>query len=290
MNNKTIGICAYNIHQGGGKNVLIAFLNSTDNLKKYTCFIDSRLNIQFSKYQHINFIKIRPTLISRISFEFKAAKISRLFSEFYFLGNLPPLRKLNSVVILFLQNRLLLLPVPITFNNFKLRIKLNIEKAWFHLFKKNVTSFQVQTESMKNALALQSQNKKIEIRNYINTDELLFYFDKFKKENQSKKKNTFICITSLEPHKNLKNLFDALRLLPLSKLSKIELIITIKEESYIKRKFNVDNLKVTFLQTADRETLLRYLFTSEYLLFPSFCESLGLPLIESKVFVTKTFT
>lgn len=279
---RKICVSAYNIHQGGGKVILLAFLkekiSENYNLK---CFIDERLSINFEEFKDVIFIKVKPNLISRINAEYGFKKISSEFDIFYFLGNLPPLFKLKCKVVLFLQNRLIISKPYINKLSIKTILRSVLEITWFKLFLKHIDTVEVQTPSMKKAFLKNSPTAKVKIHNYIDYDELTFFKRKFESLHLQKEKNSFIYVASIDPHKNIQNLILAFAMLKLS-VNDYCLYLTINKNSNLIKVAHNLNVNVKCLETTDRESVLKQVYCSEYLIFPSLIESLGLPMIEAK--------
>lgn len=282
---KRICISAYNIHQGGGKVVLLAFLkekSSEGNL--LTCYIDERLEIDFEKFKNVNFIKIRPSLSHRILTEYHY-KQSIYFDVFYFLGNLPPLFKLNCHVVLFLQNRLIISRPYLNRLSIKAIMRSMMEVTWFNIFIKNVDLVEVQTMSMKKVMQARFSAKKVEIHNYLDLDELYMARKSFEELGLVKEKKSFVYITSLDTHKNIYRLICAFAKLKDNNNYSLYINIDDKNKYYaLSKKLNV-NLKC--IKSTKREDILKQIYCSEYMIFPSLIESLGLPLIEAKIMGTK---
>lgn len=283
---RKICISAYNIHQGGGKVVLLAFLKEkiAEN-NKLTCFIDERLIIDFDEYKSITFIKVKPTLKGRLLTEYKYKGISKNFDIFYFLGNLPPLFKLNCRVVLFLQNRLMISWPFVSTLSIKTIIRSAIETAWFRLFLENINVIEVQTASMKKMLLLTFPSKEVHIHNYIDYDELKSLKKKFDELKLTKEKNSFVYVTSTNPHKNLHRLIIAFA--NIGQTAKYCLYLTIDEKSKYVDLAKKHMVHIKCIESTEREDVLKQVYCSEYLIFPSLIESLGLPLIEAEYMGTK---
>lgn len=282
-----ICVSAYNIHQGGGKVTLLAFLKEmgADN-NQITCFIDERLVIDFEKYKNINFVKVKPKLRYRIFTEYNYQSMSSQFDKFYFLGNLPPIFKLKCKVVLFLQNRLIISKPYINTLSLKTILRSVLEITWFHLNLKNTDLIEVQTPSMKKALSKISPTINVQIHNYIDLDELVSFKNKFENQKLTKEKNSFIYVASMDPHKNTEKLIRAFALLDID-FSDYCLLLTLDKNNSYARLARELKVNVRYLESSDREFVLKKIYCSEYLIFPSLVESLGLPLIEAEHMGTK---
>lgn len=282
---RKICISAYNIHQGGGRTVLLAFLkNFLSGNDEVTCYIDKRLQIDFKNFKNINFVEISPSIVDRLKAEFFYKKHASQYDAIYFFGNLPPIFKLKSQVILFLQNRLMLTSSLNTLFPLRSFAKKIIEKIWFMFFMKNVDVVEVQTPTMRQEFHKLFPSKKVVIENYIDLAELAEFKNKFITMNLPKEKNSFVYICSLEKHKNIKNL-----LLAFAQLSpdSYRLYINLHKGDALYSLAKELNVSIYLIPSIDRETILRSIYCSEFLIYPSLIESLGLPLIEARELGTK---
>lgn len=283
---KKIYVSAYNIHQGGGRVVLEAFLKEKQAQHNFlTCFIDERLELDFNKYPSVSFEKVKPSITERISAELHFRKISQQADTFYFLGNLPPIFKLNCKVILFLQNRLLVDKPFINTLSPRTIIRSILELLWFNAFFNNANTIEVQTSSMHNAVKRKYPFSKVEIHSYVDLQILEEFKKKFTNEGLAKESNSFVYIASQDPHKNLRRLILAFARIKTKK--NYNLYINLSQDSkYVALAKNL-NVRLKCINSSDREQLLKYIYISEYLIYPSLTESLGMPLIEAKNLNTK---
>ena len=275
---KKIFINACNCHQGGGKTLLDAFISGIENQNYYYIFyIDTRYNPSNIYNQNITFKKI--SILKRLLVSFMIKKQAKKNDIIIFFGNLPPLLKFKNLnVILLLSNRFYV--DRISFKGFDFRdiIKIKLEKLYFNLFKTNVNEFIVQTNTMKNLLQNSlSNNYKIQVlpfeNSFMREDEIFF-----------KKKNTFIYVASLIPYKNHKKLLHAWNKLNNAGIS-VKLYLTIDQHNdikdWIKMFINENKLNVILLENISRSELMNIYKSCEYLIFPSYFEAYGLPLIEA---------
>lgn len=249
-----------------------------------TCYVDSRLQIDFELFKNIKFIKIDPSLIDRLGAEVQYKKFADKFDTFYFLGNLPPLFRLKANVILFVQNRLLISPFLPALFPLKAFLRKWFEILWFNFFMKNVNQVEVQTVTMKKDFSKRFPFKIVTIENYLDLDELKSYRNKFIEQNLIKEKNTFVTICSIEQHKNIKRLILAFAKIP---SVSYQLLINLEENSSLYQMAKDLKLSIRLITSSDRESILKAIYTSEFLIHPSLIESLGLPLIEAQEMGTK---
>ena len=98
-------IYAPNIHTGGGIELLKLLINEFDS--QFDLNIDFRSsNIDDLKSVNVNYINAN--IFSRLFAEWKLKKQSSRYDVILCFSNLPPLLKLDSKVVLFLQNKLLI--------------------------------------------------------------------------------------------------------------------------------------------------------------------------------------
>lgn len=282
-----IAVSAYNIHQGGGKVVLEAFLKEMTELgHEVTCYVDERLEINFNKYGSVTFFRIKPKIIKRLQAELLFKKIAKNFERIYFLGNLPPLFKLDTEVNLFLQNRLLVTKPFISTGTLKTFLRSLLEFFWFRANLRHVDFLEVQTSSMKKATISIFPSEKTRIRNYVNYFELEEFRRKFQAMGLKKIPNSFVYIASPHPHKNIKRLIIAFSKIHSEKTQySLHINLPEKDKSFLLSQEKKVNL--IRIDSSEREDILKKIYTAEYLIFPSLIESLGLPLIEAEALGTK---
>ena len=167
-------------------------------------------------------------------------------------------------------------------------------KLWFYryIYKvlltrsiNNAEKIIVQTEWMKNAVRqlLRNNRATIDVRRPV----LNLSFDKY--ENNNVVKNDlvrFFYPSSPVIYKNHRLIFEALREIDVHLLKSCQFIFTLEgnENVWIKKINNLakkKNLDVVFIGKLNKEEMLSY-YKSSILIFPSFIETFGLPLLEAK--------
>ena len=282
---KNIYICAPNIRHGGGLSLLEMIIKAAQSLD---FSIGGNLNSSLKKNED---------LIDResMSFEFTDSGLSNyLFPLLHtkknidlenqiilFFGNLPPIYKMKGRSFLYIHSKLLLEPVFRYKLNIKTRIRLIFEKLFIFLFYKNVDLIVVQTPSM-----MQLSRDIFKKRETICLP--FFDYDKGVYNHNGIKQLDFFYPSYGYTYKNHKNLLQAFTLLSernifpsiaLALDTKIdtELINFITEES---EKYN---LKIELVLDKNFEQMKDYYNSCKALVWPSFTESLGMPLIEASV-------
>jgi glycosyltransferase involved in cell wall biosynthesis len=277
-NNKSIFINASNCHQGGGKTLLDSFISGIENSNNnYYIYIDSRYNP--AKKSSINIKFIRITVWERLFISYRIKKHAINDDLVIYFGNLPPMLKLNKIkVILLLSNRFYVDKISFKGFSFRDMIKIKLEKLYFNLYKSNVNEFIVQTTTMKNLLQQNIKNSKVILtlpfeNSFINNDFTV-----------EKEPNTFIYVASLLPYKNHKRLIQAWINLNKEGVSP-KLFLTIDQNNEIENwiKFNIIkyNLNVILLERISRSELMNIYRKCEFLIYPSYFEAYGLPLVEA---------
>jgi glycosyltransferase involved in cell wall biosynthesis len=275
---KSIIINASNCHQGGGKTLLDAFINGiTYSEDRFIIFIDSRYIPPIIENINITYKKIN--IFSRPFVSYLIKKIAKPNDLLIYFGNLPPILKFDKQhVILLLSNRFYI--DSISFQGFRYKdiLKLKLEKLYFRMFIYNVNEFIVQTNTMKNLLHknifIKAKVRVLPFDNTITSDNL----------NLNKEPNSFIYVASLMPYKNHRKLIEAWNKLKVSGIS-IKLYLTIDQDNnikkWIKKYISNNNLNIILLENISRSELIKIYENCEYLIYPSYFEAYGLPLIEA---------
>lgn len=270
-------INAHNVHSGGALVLLKKFINST-SLNKYSkiiLVIDDRCNLEESLPEKVFIRRIRPNIISRFLNEMS---MSRFSGPIFSFGNLPPLFAKSQNIFVFLHNSLYFEQHLIKLFPIKTRLRINFEVLLFKMTCRSVFRFLVQTPHMKCKLEKLSVNpRKILVAPFA---DLTGYHKK------TKSNNTFIYVSSGDAHKNLRNLINAWMLLSDEGIFP-KLYLTISDKVYpdvtkwideltLRNKLNIINLGV--ITSLEIDQIYQ---AGSALIFPSFTESLGLPLIEA---------
>ena len=129
---------ASNMHIGGGKTIILDFISAAEKFPKinFVIFVDERLKLKNNIKNNIKIIKIKFFLRLFISLylRFKIVNTDCVIS----LGNIPPLLNLNCYSILFMGNRFIIDTISTRRFGLKARLRINIERILFFLFKSNV--------------------------------------------------------------------------------------------------------------------------------------------------------
>ncbi|NVK33293.1 MAG: glycosyltransferase [Rhodobacteraceae bacterium] len=277
-------IQASNIHQGGGRVLLLGLLENVPPDLPCTVFLDQRMPIPEGLSTHINIKQIRPTILARLNVEFKLSRQVTAKDYVICFGNLPPLLEVAGTVTLFLQNRYLVDPdAPLGALPWKARLRLRIEKRWLKLKQNKASSVIVQTRTMRR-LAEGTLRRSVECAMFVPE---MMALPENSTEDTTSRKFDFLYVASGEAHKNHQNLISAWKLLAgdglfpslvltLNPEKEATLVAQINEAS-VSHKLNIHNLG-----QRPHEALFKLYREAGALIYPSCFESLGLPLLEAR--------
>ena len=301
-------INAINLHNGGGKTYLYllhSYLENNDNL----LILDYRF-----KKNHIHFKKAKviflkkgllrnfKIFIIRCFFYFRYYSTNKKnntnlekFVEIYLNGIPPFIRFENSQIYLFIQNKLLfdnLIPIFKNLDFLKLKFYLLIQKSLQTLFLRDSDLIIVQTNSMFELVSKYLKNKII-FQEEVWGDFDLKIFDNLKKSLNKPDKDLinnikdislnnilFFFPASCYKHKNHPKLIEAFNILRKKSSFPFKLLLTLNRDE-LKNLKRFDSNYIIYLGNLDYHNLINVYKYIDYLVYPSFSESFGLPLIEA---------
>jgi len=277
MNKSQILIDCVYLNSEGGKKILEIILNNLESRLsfKHSFLFDDRIDkniLRILRSNEINLIK--PSEIERR--RFYIANKSK-FKKVVCLANVPPPINLESNVLIYFHNELLLKPTKS--GSFKSMLILLVKKIYIKY--KNVARYRwiVQTKFMKDGLSFFLGIKKNKIEIFPIFQELL------PQTAVNKSKRSFLYVCSSARHKNLNRLIKAFNLIENSKYFDLHLHLTIADNKYFINNVFAKNtnhrLKIINHGIVNQPKLSSLYHKSEFLIFPSLIESFGLPLIES---------
>ena len=274
---------ASNIHVGGGAVLLNDFIRATKLFEDtdFIIYVDPRFNIPKVFKDNIFFFKIRKIL--RWTVTQKIEKQTEKNDIDIYLTNLPPIINHKCKTILYLQNRFIVDSFSLSGFSIKTSLRINIERLLFRLSNENTNYIIVQSESMYSILKKKGiDENKIRIIAYKNKEDITKSIDP--KTNFIQLKNSFLYVSSDDPHKNHKKLIEAWCLLSNDSIYP-KLIITININTDLHRFVmkNVEKYKldVEIKPRLKRREIIDLYSQSPSLIYPSLLESYGLPLIEA---------
>jgi glycosyltransferase involved in cell wall biosynthesis len=284
---KRFFIHATNLHQGGGKALLIAIINALPNNVEIFINLDTRMEVAGQIPNNIHLKYFKPSVFDRFKSELWLLRHVKHNDVTLCFGNLPPIFKLLGSVNVFLQNRYLVDNVSLSQFKAKTRLRLLIERFWFVLFMGNVDSFIVQTPSMQKLLVSRVKDKTpIRILPFVAKPNN-YLRKNLNSETKAKSTSNFIYVASGEPHKNHKRLVAAWCLLAEENLFP-SLRLTIDQLSFndlcnwIDDQVTHCKLNITNEGSLSHDDVIRLYGSSSAMIYPSTFESFGIPLIEAR--------
>jgi len=273
-------IYAPNVHQGGGKTLLLPILSVLKDRKNILFILDERLQLHDSFIFSGKVMKARPTLASRLLLECHLWYLVKAETNLLCMGSLPPLWARSNHIVVFVQNRYLVEDVSLSGFSLPVRLRIRIERWWLKARAARVAHFIVQTQTMRGLL----RNKL-----WRDTD-ILPYFSFPEVENQKssiiEKKYDFLYVASGEPHKNRRCLIESwIILAQRGEFPSLCLILDAKKFpdlcTWINDKRLQHSLQVEILGKTTHQDIQQLYYGAKALIYPSFFESFGLPLLEA---------
>ena len=269
-------IHAPNVHQGGGRVLLLSLLGA---VKDGACrlIIDTRFDLP-DNLSHRVAMRTPSSISGRLAAEWKLRCMARPEDVVICFGNLPPLFRVSATVVVFVQNFYLVSRQSLKGFGWQTRFRIALERMWLRSCLANAEKMIVQTPSMASA-----------VKSTLGLDALVMPFAPAfpsTRETGGNRKTDFIYVASGEPHKNHRNLIEAWKLLADEGL-KPSLSLTLETrnedalQSWITKMVMENGLNIENLGRLSQEHLYETLRNAEALIYPSFFESLGLPLLEA---------
>lgn len=278
-------IDATRIKSFGGLRVISDLLSTKISGNDVSVFLtDSQKFSNEMPYKKYDFVKIRSNFLSYIYLNFKFLSLVKKEDRFLTINNIPPLVRLNCKTYCLIHN-IHILKTPANLNFFQF-LRLKLLRSLLKIFKKNVDIFVVQSETMKRLL-----QSKLKIEKNIDNICVFPFIDKKQYETNyslsSPKKWDFIYIADLSNHKNHKNLFEAWKILSEDGIyPTLCITIDIANEKYLNNLdsfINKYSLKISNAGSLTFSQVNDHYRSSHALIFPSFSESFGLPLVEASI-------
>jgi glycosyltransferase involved in cell wall biosynthesis len=275
-------IYAINVHRGGGAVLLLDLLRAIPSEVEAIVYLDTRMSLPIKMSNHCKFVRVKPTLLSRLAAECRLAMMVQSGDRVLCFGNLPPLIRLRGDTVVFLQNRYLLdSAAPLSALPLKTTLRIRIERSWLIFRRFNASRYIVQTASMKR-LAIAKLHRPVSCVPFvpfsspspISADTLKKQFD-------------FLYVASGEAHKNHQTLILAWRVLADEGLFP-SLALTLSPQdapvlcALVDQEVSSRGLRIYNLGALPYERISVAYGNSKALIYPSVFESFGLPLLEAK--------
>lgn len=278
-------IHAPNVHQGGGKTLLLPLLEAAHKQCSTVALLDQRLEVPENLSRVVTIIRVEPTLTGRLLGEWRLRKLAGHDDRVLCFGNLPPLFKIKGRVTVFLQNRYLADQSPLDGFPTRVRWRLKAERLWVRHCRTHANSFIVQTSSMQQ-LATSVLGAAVEVMALL--PELSGYQRRKPRGDQARATTyDFLYVATGEPHKNHANLLEAWKILAADGLYP-SLCLTIPEFAYpdlvrlIEQAQRDHKLNISNLTVASPSEMRGLYNQAQAMIYPSVLESFGLPLIEAR--------
>lgn len=279
-------IHAPNVHRGGGKTLLLGLLQALDPSEKCLVLADQRFAAPLLP-KNIEIIRFPPTFTGRISAERSLKTRAQPADVVLCLGNLPPLFRLQARrTVLFLQNRYLLDAMDTVAFAPGVRLRIAIERLWLRSRIGNAQQTVVQSPSMAET-----------VRRCLGIDPAIAPFaaagsgripQTAEIRTPDRAADVFLYVASGEPHKNHRRLVEAWALLAMADIRPL-LQLTLSPAHHPELTAWIDahsrrfGLRIENAGEVGPEHLSRLYNGAAALVYPSFAESLGLPLLEARV-------
>jgi glycosyltransferase involved in cell wall biosynthesis len=283
---RRVFIHANNIHQGGGRELLLALLKAVSAKLDWVVTLDARLTPLKDSLGEDRIKWVARSALSRLHSEWWISRHVQQEDVLLCFGNLPPLFRSRGRVIVFVQNRYLVEPIGLHGHPFAVRLRIRIERWWLVSRIKNVDLFVVQTPTMKSCLQLRiASGKAVSVFPFVGANE--GYTRIAPARTASVFKYDFLYVASGEPHKNHRNLIEAWCLLAQAGAFP-SLCLTVDENAFpevcrlLQDKKSEFGLKMENLGAVPHPQIQLLYGQAQALIFTSAFESLGLPLIEAR--------
>ncbi len=274
---------APNIHIGGGFERLKSLLTSFDEDSGVQFVLDRRIINRLDISSLKNIYWVRPDPISRFKAELFIRRLKYKHDKIFCFHGLPPMFYKGGKIIVFLQNRLYITGFSVAGYNFKTALRLTFERLMFYVLRAKVTEFIVQSNSMKAQTELNLKG----LKSILVT--VLPFIDQSSKcltTGTLEKKYDFTYIADGSAHKNHRALFIAWRLLA-EKGYFPTLLVTLSDENtqliQMIAQLNSDyGCNIKNIGYVEKDIIYKLYQQTSALIYPSFVESFGMPLIEAK--------
>ena len=277
---RKIEVFAPNISHGGGKILLEQLLDALINLNLLKkAYVSYNLYNHAQKYDIDLFKFYKSNIIHRLYSQYEIHNSVEVNRKIIFFGNWPPFMKVNGTSILYLHNKLLLTDNSKLGLSKLLKIKLSLHKKIIKLFKHNLNVIYVQTREMKELADFVLNPVKVELKPFVSPKVL---------NQKNKKEYDFIYSSYGYAYKNHGLLLKAWVLLAKENIfpslfltldSKMDNVLIDRIEN-LKKSFD---LKIDIGKDLKNDDVYNVYAKSNALIWPSFIESFGLPLIEAAV-------
>lgn len=276
---------ATNVHQGGGKSLLVALLAAIPPKVQALAQLDSRLNISQALTENLMVRYVKPSIKDRLQAELWLSLNARTQDIILCFGNLPPLLNVRGHVVVFVQNRYLIDKIKLHGLPPRVKVRISLERLWLSAKMRNVHELIVQTPSMKRLLGARS-SASVTILPFMESHED-YARELPPSEMLQAKEFDFFYVASGESHKNHRRLIEAWCLLADEGFNP-SLKLTLDRGKFpelcdwIERLAGQYRLNLENLENLPHKEIIELYARARALIYPSTFESFGLPLIEAR--------
>jgi glycosyltransferase involved in cell wall biosynthesis len=281
---------APSVNVGGGLVLLQALLSHRPDYFSCLAILDSRSRQNLTVPVGIDVVWVDPTIFDRITAEIRLRRVSRSSDVILCFNGLPPLLRNSSQVYVYLHNRLHFERSMTLIRLFRRRIRVALRlvaERWLLIAGlPSVTGFFVQTESMATCVRQLLSKRTATTPVWIAPFSAPVSRDAVVDHGAFKTEYDFVYVADEMPHKNHETLLKAWLLLADEGLFP-SLLLTIdlrrpEVRCIIESHRLGAQLKITSRRNVSRKKIPELFMTSRALIYPSFLESFGLPLIEAE--------
>lgn len=265
--------------------LLTSILATIDPTARVSAILDARFQPTNQCLSLWHTERVKPSILGRLRAEWSLYRLAQPEGVVLCFGNLPPLLKLSSRVVVFVHNRYLLERRGLSGFAPRVRVRIWLEQLWFRWGIRWTDEVVVQTPSMAK-LAEMNFGLRARILPFVADPESYQRKRNVDVEGTSKH-GGFIYVATAEPHKGHKTLIEAWCLLAQENVRPI-LRLTVDSQnapelvSWIETKKTTYQLNIEITGNITRDKLKELYRKSSALVYPSAFESFGLPLIEAR--------
>ncbi len=285
---------APNVYIGGGKLLLIRAIKELSIRSTLVAILNSHLKIEVESLalEGIKIHWIDGSLLNYVAAEMLLNKISNINSRILCFHGLPPILCKSKNIFIYAQNKLLFESQNLLKTPYRLATIIYIQKIIFILFSKRVKVIFVQTKTMKSAVQNYLKKGLTPLKSKNLPKVLLAPFISFSpadrlQSSEKVKKYDFIYPSTVQPHKNHAKLIEAWKMLASDNIfPSLAIPLTRPDNNldYLVSRTNEEcGTKICIINGLGHEECLLAIQSSTALVYPSLCESFGLPLIEGSV-------
>ncbi|MFN3721013.1 MAG: glycosyltransferase [Rhizobium rhizophilum] len=274
-------IFAPNVRAGGGLVLLRALLEAAADGGAVCAFLDPRSASHLPPIENLHILWVKPGLVGRLKAEVWLRSVVSRRSRVLCFHGVPPLLPLPAHVMVYAQNALTVSKYSLRGFSLKTSVRLALERAIHKCFATNADEYIVQTRTMRRLVA--STLPRMSIKECPFVPELPLSQAPYASEDT--RRPSFIFPAHDDPHKNHKNLLLAWSILAQEGVE-VELILTVEPSTeglgkYIAQACD-NGAYIQCIGNVDHKSLVAIIEASTALIYPSYIESFGLPLIEAK--------